>query len=72
MPSIIGNLQILNISGGIANFGDALNISPKTNSKTNEGSGSSNTGGIIITNNGFNATNSLDPDVLDQPNAANN
>ncbi|WAA08692.1 spore germination protein [Fervidibacillus albus] len=72
MPAIIGNVQILNISGGIVNFGDALNIAPKSNSKTNDGSGSSNTGGLVITNNGFNATNAFDPDVLDQPNAANN
>lgn len=72
MPSIIGSIQIMNVGSGVVNFGDSLNIAPKSNSKINEGSGSSNTGGFIVTNNGLSATNALDPDVADQPAVANN
>jgi len=71
MPAIIGSIQIVNIGGGVVNFGDALNISPKSNSKSNEGSGSVNTAGIVITNNGFSSTNTIDQDAIDQPNVAN-
>jgi len=67
MPAIIGSIQIWNVTGGAINFGDSLNVSPKSNSKTNQGSGSGNSGAIVITNNGLSATHSKDPDVVDQP-----
>ncbi|WP_368986861.1 spore germination protein [Caldifermentibacillus hisashii] len=72
MPAIIGSIQIVNIGDGIVNFGDTLNIAPKSNSKLIQGSGSGNVGGISITNNGFNATNAVDPDPVDQPSGQNN
>lgn len=71
MPAIIGPVQIINVSG-IVQFGDAVFISPKSNSKTILGSGGSNTGGFIITNNGLNANNVLDTNLIDQPNIGNN
>lgn len=72
MPAIIGSIQVANIGGGVVNFGDSLNISPNTTSKTNQGSGSSLTGAFVMTNNGFNATNAIDPDLIDQPSAQKN
>ncbi|WP_062352142.1 spore germination protein [Bacillus kwashiorkori] len=72
MPAIIGSLQLNNVEGGVVNFGDALNIAPKSNTKINEGSGSSNTANFIITNNALSATNAFDPDIVDQPSTANN
>ena len=51
MPAIIGPVQIVNVAGGVVQFGDALYISPKAASKTNAGAGGFNTGGLIITNN---------------------
>lgn len=72
MPALVGGIQILTVGGGVVNFGDTLNISPKTNSKENTGSGSGNIGVFVVTNNGFNAVKSLDPDVVDQPAASKN
>ncbi|MDQ0268796.1 spore germination protein [Cytobacillus purgationiresistens] len=72
MPAIIGPVQIVNVGGGIVQFGDALNISPKSNSKSTTGSGAANTGGFIITNNGLSASNVLDTNLVDQPNIGNN
>ncbi|MFS0634597.1 spore germination protein [Mesobacillus foraminis] len=72
MPAIIGPVQIVNVGGGIVQFGDALYISPKSNSKTTEGQGSSNTGGFIITNNGLSSSNVLDSSLVDQPTVGNN
>lgn len=71
MPAIIGPVQITNVSGGIVHFGDSLYISPKSNSKTNSGQGSLNTGGFIVTNNGLSSSNVFDADLLDQPSAGN-
>ena len=72
MPAIIGPVQIINVSGGIVQFGDTVYISPKSSSKTFAGSGGFNTGGLIITNNGISGTNVLDANVIDQPIAGNN
>ena len=72
MPAIIGPVQILAVSGGVVLFGDTLYTSPKTSSKSFAGAGGFNTGGLIITNTGLNATNVLDADLIDQPIAANN
>ncbi|MDZ5470270.1 spore germination protein [Bacillus sp. 31A1R] len=72
MPAIIGPVQIVNVGGGIVQFGDTLVISPKSNSKSTVGSGSLNTGGFIITNSGFSASNHVDTNLIDQPTVGNN
>ncbi|MEH7128478.1 spore germination protein [Neobacillus drentensis] len=72
MPAIIGPVQIVNVSGGIVQFGDTVYISPKSASKTNGGSGAFNTGGFIVNNSGISGTNVLDTNVIDQPIAGNN
>ncbi|WP_066367849.1 spore germination protein [Neobacillus fumarioli] len=72
MPAIIGPVQVVNVTGGIVQFGDTLYISPKTGTKTYGGSGGFNTGGLVITNNGISGTNVLDANLIDQPIAANN
>ncbi len=71
MPSIICGPFKVNENGGIMNFGDALNISPKSVSKSVSGSGGGNSGDFTIVNNGISVNNVLDPDVLDQNQAAN-
>lgn len=77
MPSIVGPIKINSVSGGVVNFGDALNLSPKDASKSVSGSGGSNTGDFIIENNGISISsissisNSVDPDLIDQNQAAN-
>lgn len=72
MPAIIGPVQIVNVGGGTVQFGDSLFISPKSNSKSNSGQGAGNTGGFIVSNNGLNATNVVDSNLVDQPNVGNN
>jgi spore germination protein PF len=72
MPAIIGPVQIVNVGSGTVQFGDTLFISPKSNSKTVAGQGGFNTGGFIITNNGFSASNVLDANLIDQPTVGNN
>ncbi|SFA79484.1 MULTISPECIES: spore germination protein [unclassified Bacillus (in: firmicutes)] len=72
MPAIVGPVQIVNVGGGTVQFGDTVIISPKSASKANSGSGSGNTGGFIITNNGISASNVLDTNLVDQPITGNN
>ena len=72
MPAIVGPVHIINIGGGNVQFGDALNISPKSNSKSQLGAGAGNTGGFVLTNTAFNATNTSDTNLIDQPNVGNN
>ncbi|MFE7063407.1 spore germination protein [Sutcliffiella sp. NPDC057660] len=72
MPAIVGPVAINSVGGGVINFGDSFYISPKSASKTSAGSGAFNTGNFIITNNGLNATNTIDPDINDQDIIANN
>ncbi|KAB2337166.1 spore germination protein [Cytobacillus depressus] len=72
MPAIIGPVQIINVGGGIVQFGDALFISPKSATKTFAGQGALSIGGFVITNNGLSATNVLDTNLIDQPIAGNN
>lgn len=67
MPAIVGPVQIITVSGGIVQFGDALYISPKANSKQVSGSGGGNTGGIIVVGNGLSASNVIDTNLVDQP-----
>jgi len=71
MPSIIGPIQVINVGGGVINFGDSLNISPKNVTKSNTGAGASNTGGFIVTNNGISFSNGIDPDATDQATVGN-
>ncbi|WP_416148226.1 spore germination protein [Salipaludibacillus sp. HK11] len=66
MPSIVYGPFKINSNNGVLNFGDTLNISPKSTTKAVSGSGGGNTGDFIITNNGINLNNTLDPDVSDQ------
>ena len=72
MPAIVGPVQIINVGGGNVQFGDSLIISPKSNSKAASGQGASNTGGFILTNNGLNANNVVDSNLVDQPTIGNN
>ncbi|MBP2241117.1 spore germination protein PF [Cytobacillus eiseniae] len=72
MPAIVGPVQILNVAGGIVQFGDSLNMSPKSSSKSVSGQGAGNTGGFIIANNGLSASNVLDSNLIDQPMVGNN
>lgn len=71
MPSIVGPIKIIEVGGGVINFGDSFYLSPKSASKTAAGSGAFNTGDFINTNSGVNATNTLDPDAVDQIMSAN-
>lgn len=71
MPAIIGPVQIISVSGGAVQFGDAAWISPKTTSKTFTGSGSFNTGCLVFSASGLSGTNVLDTNLIDQPIAGN-
>ncbi len=72
MPAFVGPVQIINVGGGNVQFGDTLNVSPKSNSKTTLGSGGANTGGLVVANNGISSTNHFDTNLIDQPNVGNN
>lgn len=72
MPAFVGPVQIVNVSGGVVQFGDTMFISPKSNSKSFSGAGAGNTGGLVVTNNGVNGTNVLDSNLVDQPTIGNN
>ncbi|MBA2872053.1 spore germination protein PF [Anoxybacillus calidus] len=74
MPSFIGGpIKITNVSGdGTVNFGDALQIAPKGTLKSNSGAGATNTGDFLQTNTFVSFTNTIDPDISDSSNKANN
>jgi spore germination protein PF len=72
MPAIVGPVQIINVGGGNVQFGDSLIISPKSTSKSASGQGAVNTAGFLITNNGLNANNVVDSNLVDQPTIGNN
>ncbi|MGO4544344.1 spore germination protein [Paenibacillus sp. 2TAB23] len=66
MPAVVGFVKIVSIgSGSIVQFGDSLEVSPTSSSKTYAGSGSFLTGSLTNSNNAVSATNSIDPDVQD-------
>ncbi|WP_102347410.1 spore germination protein [Bacillus sp. Marseille-P3661] len=71
MPAVIGGP--INITGaeGVVTFGDTFYVAPKSVSKTAAGSGGFNTGNFVWANNGISATNTLDPDLVDQPSSGN-
>ncbi|SDH49485.1 spore germination protein [Alteribacillus bidgolensis] len=71
MPSLVIGPFKFNSNDGVINFGDSQNISPKDTSKTIDGSGGSNTGDFIQTNNGININNTFDHDVKDQNQSGN-
>jgi hypothetical protein len=67
MPSYVGNIKVNSVgSSGVVNIGDAMFISPTSSSKTFAGAGSFNTGDFGQTNNSISATNTSDPDIIDQ------
>ncbi|QAY66272.1 spore germination protein [Paenibacillus protaetiae] len=69
MPSIVGFVKIVSTgSGSVVQFGDALQLSPASNSKTYAGSGSFLTGSLTNSNNAVSATSTLDDDLLDNTN----
>ena len=72
MPAITGPIQVFNISSGVLQFGDSAVISPKSSSKSVNGSGASNTGALVFTANGINGSNVLDVNGIDQPITGNN
>lgn len=72
MPALTGPIQIFNVGGGVAHFGDAAFISPKSVSKTANGSGSSNTAAFVCEANIFSITATAYSNLLDQPLVGNN
>ncbi|MBS4198653.1 spore germination protein [Bacillus sp. FJAT-49732] len=72
MPALIGATQIINVTGGVVHFGDVAVISPKSATKTFEGSGAGNVGGIVVTLNGFSVNPTIDSNLIDQPTIGNN
>ncbi|MCM2531800.1 spore germination protein [Neobacillus pocheonensis] len=68
MPAFTGPVTIINVGvAAIIEFGDSVFISPKFATKTNVGSGSSNTGTQIIVNSGFSSTDAVQSALNDQP-----
>ncbi|WP_090948692.1 spore germination protein [Parageobacillus thermantarcticus] len=66
-------VKITHVSGdGTVNFGDVLQIAPKSTLKSNTGSGGSNNGDFLQTNTFASFTNTGDQDVVDSNTAANN
>jgi hypothetical protein len=71
MPCIVGNVKILSVDhGGVVQFGDSIQISPTSTSKSYAGSGSFLTGDLSRTNNAVSTTKTNDPDVADTSNTA--
>ncbi|CAI6054808.1 spore germination protein [Cohnella sp. JJ-181] len=65
MPSIVGAVKILSVgSSGVVQFGDCLQISPTSSTKTFAGAGSFVTGDFPRTNS-ISSTNTNDQDVAD-------
>lgn len=66
MPAIVGNVKVVSVGGsGVVQFGDCIQISPRSTSKTFAGAGSFNTGDIPQTYNAISNTNTNDADVKD-------
>jgi spore germination protein PF len=70
LPSVVGAVNV-NTNSGTLNFGDVLNISPKSSTKTFQGQGGGSTGNIVNEMNGVNTTNTIDANGVDQPIAGN-
>ncbi len=66
MPAVVGYVKIVSVgSSSVIQFGDSLQVSPSSNSKSYAGAGSFLTGSLTNSNTGVNATNSIDPDIQD-------
>ncbi|WP_219837775.1 spore germination protein [Paenibacillus sp. R14(2021)] len=66
MPAIVGFVKVISVgSSAVVQFGDSVQISPSSSSKTYAGSGSFLTGGLTNSNNAVSATNTSDPDLQD-------
>ncbi|MFB9330615.1 spore germination protein [Paenibacillus aurantiacus] len=66
MPAVVGFVNIVSLGGSsIVQFGDSVQMSPSSNSKTYAGSGSFLTGSLSNSNNAVSATSTLDPDLID-------
>ena len=66
MPAVVGFVKIISVgSSAIVQFGDAVQLTPSSSSKTYAGSGSCLTGSLTNSNNAVSATNTLDPDAQD-------
>lgn len=74
MPSIVlSPIKITRVSeNSTVNFGDVLQIAPKSTSKTYSGAGGANTGDFMQTNTLLSLTSTFDPDVADANNKAVN
>ncbi|PKR86725.1 spore germination protein [Heyndrickxia camelliae] len=72
MPAIIGPLQIVNMGGGVMQFGDSAFTSPKTSTKVSSGAGAFTTAGIVLNNNFLSLNNTFNYSLVDQPTIANN
>lgn len=51
--AFIGSVTIENVSGGNVQFGNIVNMSPISSSRTTTGSGSENEGMLVMTNSGY-------------------
>lgn len=72
MPAVVGFVKIVSVgSASIVQFGDTLQVTPSSNTKTYAGSGSFLTGSLTNSNNAVSATNSVDPDLQDNTNVPN-
>jgi hypothetical protein len=66
MPSLVGNVKFVSVGpSSIVQFGDSVQLSPQSSTKTFAGAGSFNTGDFANTHNAISNTNTNDPDVLD-------
>ncbi|MBW7457310.1 spore germination protein [Paenibacillus sepulcri] len=66
MPAIVGFAKIVSVgSSSIVQFGDCIQSSPSSTSKTYAGAGSFLTGSLANSNNALSATNTNDPDFQD-------
>ncbi|MDG0813225.1 MULTISPECIES: spore germination protein [Cohnella] len=69
MPSIVGAVKIVSIgSSGVVQFGDCLQITPTSTTKTFAGAGSFVTGDFPRTNS-ISSTNTNDQDLADSSEA---
>ncbi|CCQ92470.1 putative spore germination protein GerPF [[Clostridium] ultunense Esp] len=73
MPSIVGVVKVISVSSSaVVNFGDVLNMAPKSATKTYAGSGSFSTGDFPVTYNPISSTNTVDPDLFDNDTLSGN
>ncbi|WP_159887696.1 spore germination protein [Paenibacillus puerhi] len=72
MPSIILAPIKINSNAGEMVFGDVLQVTPKSTSKANSGAGGGINGDFSASFSLLSLTNTLDPDIADSNNTANN